>query len=380
MSETEQSLKSKIRADLPGKIFERKPMWALLAIPIVALIIAGSTTIALAPLSWYLVLLCSVVIGHLYGSLTFLGHDVSHGAAIRSGFWHELIVYLSFGIYCVSPHLWREWHQKAHHGQTNVEGRDPDNFGTLESFDGTPALNRLLLKAAPGSGHWLSAFYLPLFFTLQAQGVLWFSSKTMPDFSRLRRRRAVLDSIMWACFWVSVCVFTGWKGTLFIVLIPMMISNFIVMSYIVTTHMLCPMVQTRDTLRTSMSVTTFKVFDILHFHFSHHLEHHLFPAMCSFYYPLVRQSLRRHFADQFIAPPHWRALLAIFKTPRLYEGATTLVDPFNGRRAEIPAVWESLRNTTPRLRSSGERPITNVDEVGKGAQLAEAGSRKQAAN
>jgi fatty acid desaturase len=366
--DTERALKSRIRVDLPEKIFERKPLWALLAIPIVGLIIAGSLAIVLIPMPWYLALLCSLAIGHLYGSLTFLGHDVSHGAAVRPGFWHELIVYLSFGIYCVSPHLWREWHHKAHHGQTNVEGRDPDNFGTLQSFDSNVALNRLLIKFAPGSGHWLSLSYLFLFFTLQGQGVLWVFSRTMPDFSRLRRRRAVLDTLMWACFWVSVCVLTGWRGTLFVVVIPMMVSNFIVMSYIVTTHMLCPMVQSRDTLRTSMSVTTNKVFDLLHFHFSHHLEHHLFPAMCSLYYPRVRQSLRRHFADQYMAPPHWRAILALFRTPRLYEGESTLADPFSNRRVHLPGVQAALRKTTPWLSVAERAPIANAREVEKSAQ------------
>jgi fatty acid desaturase len=356
--ETEQSLKAQIRAELPADVFKRKPMWAFLAVPIVGLIVVGSVTVVSTSLPWYVILPCSLLIGHLYGSLTFLGHDVSHGAAIRPGVLREVVVYLSFGIYCVSPHLWRLWHQKAHHGQTNVEGRDPDNFGTLKNFDGGVALNRLILKSAPGSGHWLSASYLFLFFTLQAQGVLWFNSKTMPDFAGLRRRRAILDSAAWICFWLSVCVLTGWRGTLFVVLIPMMVSNFIVMSYIVTTHMLCPMVQSPDPLRTSMSVTTNKVFDVLHFHFSHHLEHHLFPAMCSRYYPLVRRCLRRHFADHYIAPSHGRALVALFLTPRLYDGAHTLADPFSGRRVEIPAVMAALRKTTPWLREAERSPTS----------------------
>jgi len=155
----------------------------------------------------------------------------------------------------------------------------------------------------------------------------------------------------------------------------MMVSNSIVMSYIVTTHMLCPMVQTRDTLITSMSVTTNRVFDILHFHFSHHLEHHLFPTMCSRYYPLVRQSLRRHLADHYIAPPHWRALLALFRTPRLYEGSHTLVDPLSGRRVEIPIVLASLRKTTPWLSGPEDIPVYSAGEA-DGCALASGGLNK----
>lgn len=349
--ETEQSLKAKIRDDLPAEIFKRKPLWALLVIPIVGLIIAGSLAIVLVPMPWYVALLCSLVIGHLYGSLTFVGHDIAHGATLRPGPLQDLIVCLSFGIYGVSPHLWRQWHNKAHHGQTNVRGRDPDNFGSLEEFNADSTFQRLMMKFAPGA-HWLSKSYLFLFFTMQAQGVLWSKSKTMPDFAELRRHRAILGSMLWACFWISVCVITGWRGTLFVVLIPMIVSNFIVMSYIVTTHMLCPMVESRDTLRTSMSVTTNKLFDILHFHFSHHLEHHLFPAMCSRYYPLVRQSLRSHLADNYIAPPHWLALRELFRTPRLYAPGDTLVDPIRGRTVEITSVLASLQAATPWLRNT----------------------------
>jgi fatty acid desaturase len=305
--ENEKLLKAKLREELPAEIFTPNPLWALLVIPIVGAIIAGSVILVVVPLPWYVAILCSLIIGHLYASLTFVGHDIAHGASIRPGKLQEIIVYLSFAIYGLSPHLWREWHHKAHHGQTNVVGRDPDNFGTLDEFNNGSSWNRLMLKFAPGSGYLASVLYLFLFFTLQAQGVLWIKSKVLPDFGQLRRRRAIVDTLLLTTFWLVLSILTGLKGFLLIVLIPMLVSNFIVMSYIVTTHMLCPMLSSRDTLKTSMGVTTNKVFDIVHFHFSHHLEHHLFPTMCSRYYPLVRQSLRRHLGEQYLAPPHNRA-------------------------------------------------------------------------
>lgn len=342
MTETEDSLRAKVRADLPAAIFAPKPLWSVLVIPIVGLIVAGSVMLAVAPPAWPLALLCSGLIGHLYASMTFIGHDITHGASIRPGRLRTLITYLTFAVYGVSPHLWLAWHHQAHHGQTNVIGRDPDNFGTLAEFRDSDRWTRLMLRFAPGSGHPVSALYLFLFFTLQGQGVLWTKSKQMPEFRNVRRRRVLTDTALLAAFWVMVAILAGPWGALLVVLIPMMVSNFVVMSYIVTTHMLCPMVPSRDTLRTSMGVTTNRWFDVLHFHFSHHLEHHLFPAMCSWYYPRVRESLRRHLGAAYLAPPHGRALRAIFTTPRLYDRFHTLVDPFTGRRVAVDAVQSSL--------------------------------------
>jgi fatty acid desaturase len=342
MIETEESLRNKVRAELPAHIFTPKPLWSLLVVVIVALIVGGSVTLLTVDVPWPLAILCSLIIGHLYGSLTFVGHDITHGASIGRGWGRTLVTYLSFTIYGVSPHLWVAWHHYAHHGQTNVIGRDPDNFGTLGEFAEGGRWNRLMMRLAPGSGRGVSAIYLFLFFTLQGQGVLWNKSREMPDFRGVSRARALIDTGLMAAFWITVALLAGPWGALLVVLIPMLVSNFVVMSYIVTTHMLCPMVPARDTLRTSMSVTTWKVLDVLHFHFSHHLEHHLFPAMCSWYYPLVRRSLRRHLGPDYLAPSHWRALRAIFTTPRLYDRFHTLVDPFTDRRVAVEAVQAAL--------------------------------------
>src|SRR5260370_326166 len=101
----------------------------------------------------------------------------------------------------------------------------------------------------------------------------------LPDFSSMRRRRAIIDTLALAGFWVGVGVLAGPRGAVLVVVLPMLVSNFVVMSYIVTNHMLCPMAPSRDTLNTTLSVPTHKILVIAHFHFSHPLEHHLFLAM-----------------------------------------------------------------------------------------------------
>jgi fatty acid desaturase len=336
--DNEQLLKAAIRAELPAVAFVRRPWRALLMIPLVGMAMAGSLILILRPLPWYLALFGSMLLGNLYASMMFFGHEIGHGATVRSRRLQDLCLYCTCAIYCLSPHLWRVWHHQAHHPHANMPGVDPDAFDTLEAVSGWDQRTHFIVKMAPGSGHWSSALFLPSFFSLQTQRVLWNRSRVLPGFERLRRRRAVIDTAAMALFWLLLCIISGPRGTLFAVILPMLAANCVLMSYIATNHMLRPLVATRDTLSTTMSVTTGKLFDIIHFNFSHHVEHHLFPSMCSSYYPLVRQILRQHAADRYMAPPHWWALVVLFRTPHFYDDPRTLVEPFSGRRVAMADV------------------------------------------
>jgi fatty acid desaturase len=223
-----------------------------------------------------------------------------------------------------------------------MEGRDPDSFGTTEEFVRGSRLKRLSVKFAPGSGHPLSICYLLLAFTFHAQVVLWVQSRQMPGFGHLKHRRAIFDSIIMILFWMIVCTSIGLRSAICIVIIPMMIANAVIMAYIYTNHMLRPLTDTHAVLTSTMSVTTHWLLDLIHFNFSHHVEHHLFPGMSSHYYPLVRQSLRRHMRDQYMAPPHLWALWVLFKTPRVYQDAHTLIEPYSGRKVCLTDVEQLL--------------------------------------
>jgi fatty acid desaturase len=337
----DRALKERIRAELPTEVFALHPWRILLGIPLVMAIAGGSIALATVPLPWYVALVGSLGIGSLYASLFFFGHEVGHGAVIRSRRLRTAVLYVTCLVYGLSPHLWRIWHNHAHHSHTNMPEHDPDTFGTLEEFQ-QRRFSQVLARFAPGSGHWLSGFYLPLFFTLHSHGVLWVNSFRQP-FRQLNRRRAALDSAAMILFWIGVSVWAGPRGTLFVVVIPMVVVNAVMMSYVVTNHMLRSLADGPDSLTTTMSVTTFKPIDLLFFNFSHHVEHHLFPSMSPRYYPLVRRSLYRHAPERYLAPSHWRAMLLVFRTPRLYANAGTLVQPATGRRVPIEVVEAATR-------------------------------------
>jgi fatty acid desaturase len=267
---------------------------------------------------------------------------VGHGAVVTSKKAQWALMWPAFAIFVLSPTLWRVWHNKVHHGHTNRDDYDPDNFGSPSTYRQYRSV-RLVTALTPGSGRWPSLLYIPIWFTVHTQMVLWRQSLRCRGFASLNRTRAVAETAATALFWVGLALRIGLWPSLLAIIIPMLLANASVMSYVVTNHFLRPLADDGDQLATTMSVTTHRWLDLVHFHFSHHAEHHLFPAMSSKYFPLVRASLRRHAGDRYLAPPHWRALRMVFGTPRFHDPRDVLVDPASGRAMPITDVTEALR-------------------------------------
>ncbi|HVQ74848.1 MAG TPA: fatty acid desaturase [Candidatus Binatia bacterium] len=343
MSTAESTLRARIRAELPPDAFVRRPLRILLAVPLIGVIVGISAVLVATPLPWYATLLAWAVLGNAYVALMFFGHEVAHGAVVRSERLQNAVLTFSLAIFVVSPHLWRHWHNRLHHGHTNVPGIDPDRYDLLDELGASPRpLRWLTIRLAPGSGHWLSAVYLFVAFTAHAQSVLWHYSRRQPH-GRYRFRRALAETALAAAFWIAMAILAGPRGAFDVIAMPMLLANAIVMAYITTNHMLRPLSNSGDSLSTTLGVTTLRSIDALHLHFSHHLEHHLFPSMSHRYYPLVRRGLEAHAGPGYTAPAHWRALLTIYRTPRHYADYDTLIDPRSGERVSLAAVEHRLR-------------------------------------
>lgn len=341
---TERELRALVRADLPPDALRRKPWRILLALPMILMIAGGTALVILAPLPLWVAIPVALLLGNLYVGLMLFGHECAHGSMVRSHRVQNALLFFTFLIYMIPPHLWRHWHNRAHHAHTNMDPVDPDNFGTYAAYRGGLAAG-INVRLAPGSGHWLSALYLFVAFTTQAQHVLWVKSgdpQRAGSFRGFKRWRAVLEWALMAGFWVALAAWAGPPGALLGVAIPMVTANFVIMSYVTTNHLMRPLSEDYDSLRTTLSVRTLWVFDLLHLHFSHHIEHHLFPSLCHRYYPQVRASLKRHAPDLYLDPPHWRALWVLFTTPRVYDGPDHLINPLNGHRVAVADVEARL--------------------------------------
>lgn len=322
----EIDVRKQIREDLPADTFETQPQRALWFIPLVAATAGSIATILVVRPPWYFCLLLSLVIGQCLASMGFLAHEVLHGAVVKSRGLQTFLGYLGFGPMLVSPTLWRTWHNQVHHGKTNMGNADPDSFGTVERYEKAPS-TRFVARLAPGSRHPLSYLFFGYWFTFHGQVVLWIQARYLRSFARMNRRRAIIDSFVSLAVWITIAVLAGPFYALFAVVIPLVLANFIVMSYIATNHFMRPMAATNDPLENSMSVNTYRFIDRLHFNFSHHVEHHLFPNMSAKHAPRVRRWLLENERDRYVSPKHWLAFTYLYRTPRVYLDATTLCDP-----------------------------------------------------
>ena len=335
-------IRRRIQSELPSHLFRPYPARALTAFAIAGAIVLASSVIVFVPALASESVILSCLCGCLYASLFFLGHEAGHGTILRSKAGQDLVMAMAFTPFLLSPTLWRVWHNKVHHAHPNCEANDPDNFGTLSTFIRFRS-SRFIVNLTPGRRSLLGVFYLPIWFIVQAQAVLWIQSHRCSGFESLNRQRAVAESFCMVLFWILLGLQLGPLLTLLVILIPIMVANTIIMSYISTNHLLRPLVKAPDILESSMSVTTYRWLDLIHFNFSHHVEHHFFPSMSSKYAPCVREKLRQYAKDRYLAPPHWTAFRMVLLTPRIHDEDGALIDPKTNLRVPFDEITKALR-------------------------------------
>jgi fatty acid desaturase len=266
------------------------------------------------------------VAGHSWGCLGFLAHEAMHHALTKNRLVEKLVGYAGFGIYCLSPTLWVAWHNQAHHGHTGKPVADPDGFGRVGFWEKN-ALVRVLEKFAPGSRHRRSGAFLFFWFSLHSFLVLVFHSQRNDYYARVSRRVVYTESAVMLAGWLAVLTLIGPWSFLFVYVVPVLVANGMVMSYIATNHFLNPLTEVNDPLANSLSVTGPRWLEVLHLHFGYHVEHHLFPTMSGRHAPVVRDVLRRLYGERYLSMPHARALHLLYARPKLHREHDTLVDP-----------------------------------------------------
>ncbi len=320
-----RQLRDQLKAELPKDTFTPERWRLIWFAPLIALLIACWYALSQWNLPWYLCLAISLIIGNTFGSLGFLSHEVSHGAMGIQGRWKNLFAGIGFAPFLVTPDFWHRWHNLAHHGNTNMGDKDPDSFGTLKRYERDPRQKKLL-KLAPGSGTWYSYLFLFYSFTLHSQAVLWLQTKHRSEFAGFDRPRAIRQMFALLAFWVVLGFILGAKAALFGLLIPHLVGNAVIQSYILTNHFLRPQTDINNPIDNSMSLKSWPILDKLHFNFSHHVEHHLFPRMPMNKAPRLRQWFLDNMPERYVCPPHSVALKYLYATPKVYADALTLID------------------------------------------------------
>jgi fatty acid desaturase len=278
---------------------------------------------------WWAAPLWSLLIGHAFAGCAFVGHETMHGAVLRGKTARQLMGWVCFLPFTLSPTLWNAWHNKVHHGNTGIDGVDPDSFPTRQTWERSRT-TRVAEYFAVGHNRPWGFMTLLLGFTGQSTQMLFVWSRATDALTRGERRRMWLEAFGGWAFWGAIAWLIGPLAFVFAFVLPLLLANAIVISYILTNHSLSPMNDVNDPLLNSLSVEVPWIVNLLHLNFGLHVEHHLFPSMSSRYAPHVRDALVAQFPDRYQAMPFLEAMRQLFTTPRVYATQTLLVDPLSG--------------------------------------------------
>ncbi len=317
-----------LRANLPAEAFE--PARSRLAlVPLYGgIAIATMVGVGNGWLPWFVWPVASLVIGACFAFLTFVAHEAIHGGITRNKVLKYVVGWLGFLPFGVSPRLWAAWHDRVHHSSANID-HDPDVYPTLEQYQASSKVRFAVDAFSLGGRRLRGGLSLILGFTVQSAHQL-VTARKHEVLSPSAYRLAVAETLLGIAVWLAVAVVVGPIAFIFVFIIPHLVANLVVMSFILTNHSLSPRVAINDPLVSGLSVTTNRLYELLTLRFGFHVEHHLFPGMSSRHAGLVRDQLRSRWPERYQSMPLVAAVRALHRTARVYKTATTLVDPLTG--------------------------------------------------
>jgi fatty acid desaturase len=288
------------------------------------------STIAIAAgwLPWFVVPLFSLVIGVSFAALTFIGHEAIHGGIVHSRTARQVVGWIGFLPFTVSPQLWAAWHDRVHHANANLP-HDPDVYPTLAEYRGSRLIRFLVDSFSLGGRRARGLLSLLLGFTVQSAHQL-VSARRYGFLKRREHHIAIAQTIAGVAVWAVVAWLVGFVAFLFVFVIPLLVANVVVMSFILTNHSLSPRVEINDPLASALSVTAPRWVELITLRFGYHVEHHLFPSMSSRNAHTVRDLLRQRWPLRYQSMPLRKALGQLYRTARVYKDGNTLVDPMTG--------------------------------------------------
>ncbi|HEY9644265.1 MAG TPA: fatty acid desaturase [Coleofasciculaceae cyanobacterium] len=342
-----------LRAALPKEAFVPDSN-KLIILLINLLILFSGWTIARELDQWsilwlWLYLPLAIVMGNSVIVLLFTSHDLLHGSVIKNPRLAHFIGLMGLALLWMPPTLWKIIHNQKHHNQTNSLD-DPDRsylFHQAKTWG--KWIQNLVVPSAEVNSFCLalgmcSAWGTHTFRHLTS--ILVFNNSLFNSHAALsygptsvatsshKRRLIAAELLLIASIHLSILAYLKFQilAVLLGYFLPLWIGYAGVMFYIYTNHLLCPLTELNDPLSNSLSIRVPKFFDLLHFNFSYHTEHHFFPSLNSDYYPIVQELLQTHYPDRFnllTAAEAWQSLM---QTPRHYQDAQTLTD-WSGKKS-----------------------------------------------
>lgn len=347
---------------LPAEAFlpDRSKLWILI-INLAILVLGWGIASHLD--QWPLYLLClylplAIVMGNSVIALLFSSHDLMHGSVIRNRYITKVLSLLGLSMLWMPPTLWKILHNRVHHNKTNsLEDpdrnylhRQPKTWGKWIQHRFVPSNEVRPIELALGMA---TAWGI---YTFRNHSSVLLFNKNSVDYVPAAFK--VKEKTRWAIageLLIILCIHLSILACLQFHPIKLVLSYFLpiglgyagIIFYVYTNHMLCRMTEINDPLINSVSLRVPKIFDLLHFNFSYHAEHHIFPGLNSDYYPLVQDLLRLHYPDRMgyllDAKEAWRLLLS---TPRHYKDENTFT------------TWTGDHSVTCPLSPEAKQPVT----------------------
>jgi fatty acid desaturase len=318
-----------LRPALPPEAFMPATSRVVLVPAYLAVVATATLAIGAGWVPWFVVPLLSLVIGVAFSCLTFIAHEAVHGGIVRGRVARRIIGWIGFAPFTLSPRLWAAWHDRVHHARANVHD-DPDVYPTLEEYRASGRVRFFVDMFSLGGRRWRGALSLVLGFTVQSAHQLLIA-RSRGFLAARDFWLAIVETLAGVAVWAIIAVLVGFVPFLFVYVVPLLVANVIVMSFILTNHSLSPRVEINDPLVSGLSVTAPRWIEWITLKFGYHVEHHLFPAMSSRHAPKVRALLRERWGKRYQSMPLRSALAALHCTARIYKDAVTLVDPRTGR-------------------------------------------------
>src|SRR5213078_203359 len=148
------------------------------------------------------------------------------------------------------------------HNHCGQPGIDPDMYPTLTEYQ-TQRRARVMADYF-GLGRRRIAGAASLLFGLTGQSLqVMLQARGTDLLTPPLRRRAIIESLTGVAVWAAVASLVGASAFVFVYVLPLIVANTVVMTFIVTNHNLSPLLPVNDPLVNSLSVTLPRVLEWL---------------------------------------------------------------------------------------------------------------------
>ncbi|MGB3510098.1 MAG: fatty acid desaturase [Microcoleaceae cyanobacterium] len=285
----------------------------------------------------WLYLPLALIMGNSIIALLFSSHDIMHGSALKKSRLTYALSFIGLSMWFMPPTQWKSLHNLEHHNKTNSLA-DPDrNYLYQQPNTWGKWIQNLFVPSLEVHPFWLTigmtgSWLVHNFRNLTS--VLLFNDLSVDyvpaafTVSPKQRWAIAFECLGILAIHFSILFYLGFHPLKLALayFLPIAIGHAGGMFYIFTNHLICPMSEVNDPLINSVSLRVPKLFNLLHFNFSYHTEHHIFPSMNSDYYPVVQELLETHYPGRMNLVDAGEAWRLLMETPRHYKDEITLTD------------------------------------------------------